>query len=174
MSSMGGCFTQPHAQKRSTVLGGGDDDVVVDGRVHHANQAQKLAVLGGGDDDVVDGRVLHANQAQKCSAVLGGGDDDVVDGWLLHANHAQKRSSVLGGGDNDVVDGRVLHANQAQKIRLSASAARKKSSIGGCWKQPRPREALPRSATANEDQNARRCCWRAETKPRLGRDIEHL
>jgi len=149
MSSMGGCFTQPHAQKRSTVLGGGDDDVVVDGRVHHANQAQKLAVLGGGDDVVVDGRVLHANQAQKCSA-------------------------VLGGGDNDVVDGRVLHANQAQKIRLSASAARKKSSIGGCWKQPRPREALPRSATANEDQNARRCCWRAETKPRLGRDIEHL
>jgi len=52
-------------------------------------------VLGGGDDDVVEGRVLHANQAQKRFAVLGGGDDDVVDGRVLHANQAQKGSAVL-------------------------------------------------------------------------------
>eukprot|EP00613_Pedinella_sp_CCMP2098_P064315 CAMPEP_0171983202 /NCGR_PEP_ID=MMETSP0993-20121228/273171_1 /TAXON_ID=483369 /ORGANISM="non described non described, Strain CCMP2098" /LENGTH=68 /DNA_ID=CAMNT_0012635955 /DNA_START=984 /DNA_END=1190 /DNA_ORIENTATION=- len=56
---------------------------------------QKGSATLGGDDDVVDGRVLHANQAQKGSAVLGGGDDDFVEGRVLHANQAQKRSVVL-------------------------------------------------------------------------------
>ena len=137
---MGGCFTQPYAQKSSVLLcsGGGDDDEV-DRRLLHATQASEhLLFRLGGDDESVDGRLLHATpcpEALRLSASaaattmsskggcftqtkpqsaplvrLGGGYDDLAEGRVLHANRVQKRFAVLGSGDDDVVEGRLLHA----------------------------------------------------------------